>query len=399
MPNNSDYITRTVSSSTYCTGTDRYCDVEVQVSYDNGSTWTTSSVTPTFIDHKASECIKVAALNGSGHTIGMVSCNNSTSLTSAETYKAFNQFKCSIKSFVFGGCSVTRLEDYAFDGYKNVTSITVPSSVTYIGYGAFGTYTFQSKPNQLIVEATTPPDINAFAFNTSINDPEPNVIKVPCSALYDYLNDTNWIRYYDRIYTIENCVTPPIPNNVKIFCVYLYGTAESLRSGSTLCDGSTVLSKADINNVMGGSSNKLREILIGDCITSISAKTFYDSQYNLLKVYIPDTVTSIGYYAFYNCYSIQSINIPSGVTSIEDGTFQGCHRLSSVIIPSGVTSIGERAFYFCERLTSITCLASVPPTIGSYAFPSDANIYVPAASVSAYQSAWSSYASKIQAIS
>ena len=69
---------------------------------------------------------------------------------------------------------------------------------------------------------------------------------------------------------------------------------------------------------------------------------------------IPDSVTSIGEYAFYLCTSLTSITIPDGVTSIGASAFQTCSSLTSITIPKSVTSIGDAAFFSCSRLTSIT---------------------------------------------
>ncbi|MBQ7580328.1 MAG: leucine-rich repeat domain-containing protein, partial [Clostridia bacterium] len=69
---------------------------------------------------------------------------------------------------------------------------------------------------------------------------------------------------------------------------------------------------------------------------------------------IPESVTSIGSYAFYNCSSLTSIEIPDSVTSIGDDAFYECSSLTSIEIPDSVTSIGDYTFYYCSRLTSVT---------------------------------------------
>ena len=71
-------------------------------------------------------------------------------------------------------------------------------------------------------------------------------------------------------------------------------------------------------------------------------------------VTIPDSVTSIGNYAFSGCSSLTSVTIPDSVTSIGDYAFQSCSSLTSVTIPDSVTSIGDSAFYWCSSLTSVT---------------------------------------------
>ena len=82
---------------------------------------------------------------------------------------------------------------------------------------------------------------------------------------------------------------------------------------------------------------------------------------------IPNSVTSIGYAAFYGCNSLTSITIPGSVTSIESSTFYGCNSLTSITIPDSVTSIGYAAFHSCGSLTSITIPDSIT-SIGRYAF-------------------------------
>ena len=70
-------------------------------------------------------------------------------------------------------------------------------------------------------------------------------------------------------------------------------------------------------------------------------------------VVIPDSVTSIGRYAFYGCTSLTSITIPDSVTSIGYEAFCGCKSLTSITIPNSVISIGYNAFCGCKSLTSI----------------------------------------------
>ena len=103
-----------------------------------------------------------------------------------------------------------------------------------------------------------------------------------------------------------------------------------------------------------------------------------------------------------NLMNFQTIDIPEGVTSVN---FNRCANLVNVTVPSSVTEIQNAAFYDCTSLNYIRMLPTTPPTLEGYNnqyynFDNSNNcpIYVPAASLTAYQTAtgWSKYASRIQ---
>ena len=91
---------------------------------------------------------------------------------------------------------------------------------------------------------------------------------------------------------------------------------------------------------------------IPDSVTSIGVWAF-DGCTSLTSVTIPDSVTSIGNYAFSYCISLTSVTIPNSVTSIGNHAFWRCDSLTSVTIPDSVTSIGNGAFASCTSLTGI----------------------------------------------
>jgi hypothetical protein len=82
---------------------------------------------------------------------------------------------------------------------------------------------------------------------------------------------------------------------------------------------------------------------------------------------IPNSVTSIREYAFFYCDALTFVTISDKVTSIGYAAFLSCTSLTSIIIPDSVTSIGGYAFYSCTSLTSIIIPDSVT-SIGNYTF-------------------------------
>lgn len=167
----------------------------------------------------------------------------------------------------------------------------------------------------------------------------------------------------------------------------------------------------------------LSSVVLPSSITTIGSYAFTEDS-NLISVSGLDSVTSVGQEAFMRCSKFSmDLNLPNlttldsgafgftaitkvlslgNVTGIGASAFRDCPHLTSAILPSSLTSMDWGVFYNCWGLTSLTVNATTPPALASEAIPNNSNlvIYVPSASVSAYQSAsgWSAYASKIQAI-
>jgi hypothetical protein len=119
----------------------------------------------------------------------------------------------------------------------------------------------------------------------------------------------------------------------------------------------------------------IKGIILPDSLESIGDYAFSYCEY-LTSVSIPETVTDIGIGAFRACTSLTSVNIPEGIDTIKEVTFSGCTSLANITIPSSVTTIkGEafrgcgftsihlpagvhtihsRVFIYCKKLTAIT---------------------------------------------
>ena len=96
-----------------------------------------------------------------------------------------------------------------------------------------------------------------------------------------------------------------------------------------------------------------RKYTVPDSVTSIGDSAFYQCR-SLTSVAIPNSVTSIGDCGVLKLTSLASVAIGNGVTSIGEDAFSACTSLASVTIGNSVTSIGESAFNGCDGLTSVT---------------------------------------------
>lgn len=111
--------------------------------------------------------------------------------------------------------------------------------------------------------------------------------------------------------------------------------------------------------------NSIQKIEIG-ANTSIGVYAFAQC-YSIRSIAIPNTVTSILGYTFNNCYSLVSIVIPSSVRNVEAHTFHGCYSLIAVAIPSSITSFSNYTFKSCYSLGSVAIPANLTD-IGTYVF-------------------------------
>jgi len=241
----------------------------------------------------------------------------------------------------------------------SVTSVNIPSSVTYQGV----TY---------IVTGIGP---IAFKYLYNLTS-----VTIPNSVTYIGSN------------VFEDChslTSVTIPNSVTSIGQCAFGACYNLTS-VTIPNSVTYIGSGAFLLCYS-----LTSITIPNSITSIEDRVFEDCC-SLTSVTIPNSVTSIGNSAFFRCSNLTSVNIPNSITSIGSYAFYDCSSLTSAVtIPNSVTSIGIQAFYHCSSLTSVTCLATNPPALGEYAFDyigSPSTLYIPNGCGEAYEnSSWTQY--------
>jgi hypothetical protein len=232
----------------------------------------------------------------------------------------------------FNNLPVTSIKDNGFSGYANLETITVPNTVKSIGNNAF------SGCN----------DLNTVNYNGT--EKEYNSIKVGNG------ND----RFKNAEHNCSGPVAPPEDpgeyeppsdgyNEKGLYFEWREDIGYSVSRGTST--DAVVVIPSTYNNLP---------------VTWIRDRGF-DSYEDMKSITIPNSVTSIGDYAFWGCISLTSITIPNSVTSISNGAFTSCTSLTSIAIPNSVTSIGDYAFFYCISLTSITIPNSVM-SIGGTAF-------------------------------
>ena len=91
--------------------------------------------------------------------------------------------------------------------------------------------------------------------------------------------------------------------------------------------------------------------IIPNTVVTIEESAFSNS--TISSVTIPNSVKTIGNWAFSGCVNLQTVTLPASVTEIGEGVFGGCTNLTSVRIPASVKTIQKWTFEECEALTDV----------------------------------------------
>ncbi len=302
------------------------------------------TVIDTFAFHR---CTNLSSLSiGSGLTsmgwgafagcenLTQVNLNNNYLVSDIDKYSLPDIFGYQVKKYVLGEV-VTSIGPWAFSqnpqsliDYNNeLTSVTIPNSVTSIRAGAFWKC---DKLTSVTIPASVE-KIGEFAFKD-------------CTGLTSI--------------SIPNSVTS-IGEDAFKGCIKLAGIR--VEEGNPVYD-----SRDNSDAIIETSTNTL----IAGCKNTV----------------IPNSVTSIGENAFFGCEGLTAISIPESVIIIGGFAFDGCIGLTSITIPNSVTSINGHAFDNCESLTSVISKREKPFKLRPGVFTASNNcvLYVPKGTRDAY---------------
>jgi uncharacterized repeat protein (TIGR02543 family) len=200
--------------------------------------------------------------------------------------------------------TVTKISSYAFKNCINLTTVTIPDSVTEMDYAFAGC--------EKISVATLPATLLEYF-------PKQNLTTVVINSGTSIPNG--------GFYNCKNLISVTIPDSITSIGTGAFRGCESLTT-----------------------------IRLPSGITEIPASTFSNC-INLKSITIPESVTKIGDGAFFGCINLNNLTIPDNIKEIEKNAFYNCKKFTSITIPNEVSEIGYDAFGGCDNITSVTAPA------------------------------------------
>ena len=228
---------------------------------------------------------------------------------------------------------------YAFDGFKNLISISIPNSIKCIDDYAFNGCT--NLKNITLCEGIT--TIGKYAFSNCYG-----LTKLETPSTINKISDRAF--YNCRGLTDVKILGGSLENNVFNNC-------------NNITD-LTILS-GNVPSFYG--CKKLVNVTLGNKVTDIGYRAFSGCT-GLTNIIIPDSVTTIGQAAFSGCLGLTQVEIPDSVKNINKSAFSGCSSIEKITIGKGVEYIGDYAFYGLTKFNPDIIIPENVKSVGAYAY-------------------------------
>ncbi len=279
---------------------------------------------------------------------------------------------------------ITYIGEYAFYSCNQMESISIPGTVTAIGYrafnGAFGlndiyihdpsawcNITFDGQEANPVYQTAAVHVVDAEGNEITNVVLDSTVTAIPDYAFYECSLQTITIPSSVTsigIHSFDSSALQSIvlPEGVTSIGDYAFYNCTSLQSvsipKSVTAIGKQAFYQCGLTDVYITDPSAWCKVTFAD---SLASPAYYSDCLHIVDkdgnevtdVVLDDTVTAISDYAFSNCSNLKSITLPDGLTSIGNYAFSNCNSLQSIAFPDSLTSIDNYAFNKCSSLTDV----------------------------------------------
>ena len=248
--------------------------------------------------------------------------------------------------------SVTEIDQYAFMGCEELTSVTLPEGIKTIGIGSFE----DSKKLEAINIPSSVTEIKTKAFYNCDGLKRVYIADVRSWCGIVFADYGNPLYYAQHLYVGDKEVTDlTIPDDVTTINGRAFNGFAALKSVHIGKGVKTIGSYAF------AWCSSLTSIILPDNIESMGSYVFTEDTC-LSSVALSKNCQTIENRTFEKCKALQTIVIPDGVKNIKNGAFEGCNGLKRIYMAATVETLGASAFERCGNLTDVYCYGVNPPT-------------------------------------
>lgn len=304
-------------------------------------------------------------------------CSGLKTVTISESVKSIGNYafwSCTaLKDLTIPG-SVTNIYSCAFSQCKGLTTLTIKEGVGMLGVDSFSNCT--GLTSVTIPGSVTTIGCDAFYYCTGLKTVEiKNGVKNIYSDAFYGCTALTEVEIPDSITSIDdfafsNCTgltDVTIGKGLKSVGRGVFSQCSNLTNITINPQNQVYDNRDNCNAIIETKSNTLiqgfQNTIIPESVTSIGGYAFYKCK-ELKEITIPESVTSIGVRAFDECKGLTEIIIPNSVISIDYSAFASCIKLKTVVLPENLTTLGSYAFGYCSELTKVTIPDSIT-SVGS----------------------------------
>lgn len=280
--------------------------------------------------------------------------------------------------------TLQKICESAFYNYRNITSMTIPESVTEVGQSIFsgcnnlkGVHLLSKTPPTCLGSLSGPSNLTLYVPN----DPDAESVSKPTFHKYRTANIwSNYLLVAEDPLALEIDVADPgtLGKLVIENAGYLQEVNKLTVRGELNADDWSKMKEMSnlievdlsglVNEVIPSSqfSGKwaITKVILPKKLKTIDSYAFRSS--GITEITFPETLKTIGYESFYNCDALTSVVLPNSVTSLGNECFANCNNLREVTLSEGLKSIPNYAFNSCD-IRELTLPSSIT-TLGYVSF-------------------------------